>query len=666
MRVFLLRSEEMTGRIILIGSLIRGVLCGFSITQPKHLEVLSGSCAFIPCAFDIDPKYNNVLTADARRLWYKDGITDKKVFDSRSPSTGVLNGTIFGNARNKNCTTRFHYVTQKDTGKYYLRLVGNNNLRLSYAKLQLIVSDFPPKPKVSIEQHQQEVVEGTTVILRCSAKMFCSSHPPALKWSTSSIVSIIEQQRQIQSDLISDLDFNVTHQHHRVNLTCMISYQLQNRNTSARESITLNVQYAPKNTSVFVYPSGCVLEGRSVSLTCSSDGNPAVINFTWYRDTEGHLKHLQTGPNLIFNKTEPKHSGRYYCTAHNKHGNQNSTTLMLDVQYGPKNTSVFVSPSGSVLEGRSVSLTCRSDGNPAVINFTWYRDTEGHLKHLQTGPNLIFNKTEPKHSGRYYCTAHNKHGNQTSDTIVLNITYAPKISQSSCIRSDIIACFCEVDGNPVPTLEWRLSGRPIVNSTSTSIFQEQLGDTNFRTTLTVNQPLTDTPTLQCVSGNSYGSVRQEFQELQPPKSLDVLSLLAGLVIGVIVMLIVGIVSLFCMRQNCKPSQTKHGDSSGLVMNAAVLDNGDAFGSSTEAVTHHTSESLHYSSIYFTNTEAASRGKRNISLITDNSEVQHHAADATETKNTSADSKINQSTPDTMIKSTEDTIYENIIHSRLIN
>ncbi|XP_057180219.1 B-cell receptor CD22 isoform X2 [Triplophysa rosa] len=564
----------MTGRIILIGSLIQGVLCGFSITQPNNLEVLSGSCAFIPCTFDIDPEYNNDLTANARRLWYKNGIPYQKVFDSRSPSSGVLNGTIFGNALDKNCTTRFHYVTQNNIGRYHFRLQGNNKLQYNYATLQMNVRDSPPKPKVSIYMQQQEVVEGTSVILRCSVKMFCSSHPPALIWSTSTIVSIREQQRQIQSDLISDLHFTVTHQHHRVNFTCMISYQLQNRNTSAQESMTLHVQYAPKNTSVFVSPSGCVLEGRSVSLTCSSDGNPAVINFTWHRDTEGHLKHLQTGPDLIFDKTEPKHSGRYYCTAHNKHGNQNSTTLMLDVQY------------------------------------------------------------------------------------------APKISQSSCSKSDIITCFCEVDGNPVPTLEWRLSGRPVVNSTSTSIFQEQLGDTKFRTTLTVNQPLTDTPTLQCVSGNSHGSASQQFQELQPPPScVDGLSLLAGVVIGVIVMLIVGIVSLFCTRQNCKPSQTEHEDSTGL---AAVLDNeGDVYVnkstfSSTEAVTHHTSESLHYSSINFTNTEAASGEKRDISLTTDYSEVQHHAADATEAKNISADSKTNQSTPDTMIKSTEDTTYENII------
>lgn len=156
---------------------------------------------------------------------------------------------------------------------------------------------------------------------------------------------------------------------------------------------------------------------------------------------------------------------------------------------------------------------------------------------------------------------------------------APKISQSSCNRSDIITCFCEVDGNPAPTLEWHLSGRPVVNSTSTSIFQERLGDTNFRTTLTVNQPLTDTPTLQCVSANTHGNASQ-FQELQPPPSREIfmsnlflwnikrertnrndsrshslngflgfdgLLLMAGVVISVIVMLIVGIVSLFCMR-----------------------------------------------------------------------------------------------------------------------
>uniref|UniRef100_A0A8C2C6Y5 Ig-like domain-containing protein n=1 Tax=Cyprinus carpio TaxID=7962 RepID=A0A8C2C6Y5_CYPCA len=47
-------------------------------------------------------------------------------------------------------------------------------------------------------------------------------------------------------------------------------------------------QYVPKNTSLSAFPSGLVMEGNPVTLSCSSDANPAV-NYTWYRDTERPL-----------------------------------------------------------------------------------------------------------------------------------------------------------------------------------------------------------------------------------------------------------------------------------------------------------------------------------------------------------------------------------------
>uniref|UniRef100_A0A671T6K1 Ig-like domain-containing protein n=1 Tax=Sinocyclocheilus anshuiensis TaxID=1608454 RepID=A0A671T6K1_9TELE len=172
---------------------------------------------------------------------------------------------------------------------------------------------------------------------------------------------------------------------------------------------------APKNTSVRINPAGLVLEGHSVTLSCSSDANPAV-NYTWYRDTERPLNPVQTGPNLTINNTDPTDSGRYYCRAENKHGTQ-KTSALLDVQYAPKNTSAHVNPAGLVLEGRSVTLSCSSDANPAV-NYTWYRDTEELLNPVQTGPNLTINNTDTTHIGRYYCRAENKHGTQNTSVLL--------------------------------------------------------------------------------------------------------------------------------------------------------------------------------------------------------------------------------------------------------
>uniref|UniRef100_A0A8C1VIR2 Ig-like domain-containing protein n=1 Tax=Cyprinus carpio TaxID=7962 RepID=A0A8C1VIR2_CYPCA len=320
---------------------VLGVLCGFNINLPKRVEALNGSCVFIPCTFDIDQhKHKDDLTDSATRKWFKAGKPPIMVFDSSSPNTGLLKGEIFGTATQKNCTTRFDNVRQSHNGSYYFRIETNGKLQYSYteptySQVQIGVLGSPPKPTLSVFLDQQkvrkkeEVIEGSSVSLRCSTKIFCPSHPPSLTWSSSLIESITGQQYQNQTELISDLNFTVSHRHHRVTITCTATHQLQKQITT-QESRLLSVQYAPKNTSVRINPAGLVLEGRSVTLSCSSDANPAV-NYTWYRDTERPLNPVQTGPNLTINNTDPTHSGRYYCTAENKHGTQNSSVL-LDVQ----------------------------------------------------------------------------------------------------------------------------------------------------------------------------------------------------------------------------------------------------------------------------------------------------------------------------------------------
>ncbi|RXN09762.1 sialic acid-binding Ig-like lectin 13 [Labeo rohita] len=91
-------------------------------------------------------------------------------------------------------------------------------------------------------------------------------------------------------------------------------------------------------------------------------------------------------------------------------------------------------------------------------------------------------------------------------------TDAPKISpSSSCTRTDVPVCFCEVDGNPSPELEWHLSGRPITNCSNTFISEERLSSTGLRSSITLHQSLTNTSTLQCVSNNTHGTARKQLQ-----------------------------------------------------------------------------------------------------------------------------------------------------------
>ncbi|KAL0195924.1 hypothetical protein M9458_009496, partial [Cirrhinus mrigala] len=69
----------------------------------------------------------------------------------------------------------------------------------------------------------------------------------------------------------------------------------------------------------------------SVTLNCSSDADPTVLNYTCSRESEGQLEQLQTGDTLSFNRTDLKHRGWYHCTAQNQHGSHNSS-VMLHIQ----------------------------------------------------------------------------------------------------------------------------------------------------------------------------------------------------------------------------------------------------------------------------------------------------------------------------------------------
>ncbi|KAL0151554.1 hypothetical protein M9458_053136, partial [Cirrhinus mrigala] len=397
----------------------------FSISLPQNIEALNGSCVVIKCTFEIQDIYDkNLNESDATGLWLKDGThgVDNQVFNSRDPKP-KFSGKITGKLHEKNCTTVFYNITSYHKGKYYFRIEGNGGLKWNYNinSASINVIDSPPKPTVQLYveqkevQDQEEVLEGSSVSLRCSAETLCSSPPPTLTWSSTPRIPFNESSRL--QELISDLNFTATRRQHGLTLICTITYQLQDENKTAQNNITLHVQYSPKNTSVSVIPSSSVLEGSLLTLICSSDANPAVLSYTWSRESEGQLEQLQTGHTLTFNRTDWKHRGWYHCTAQNKHGSQNSS-VMLDIQYSPKNTSVSVIPSSSVLEGSSVNLTCSSDANPAVLNYTWSRESEGQLEQLQTGDTLTFNRTDLKHRGRYHCTAQNQHGSQNSSVML--------------------------------------------------------------------------------------------------------------------------------------------------------------------------------------------------------------------------------------------------------
>jgi hypothetical protein len=88
----------------------------------------------------------------------------------------------------------------------------------------------------------------------------------------------------------------------------------------------------PKNTSVSVSPSGEIVEGSSVTLTCSSDANPPVQSYTWWYKKNGGDYQSMTGPQHVFNQIRSSDTGEYYCEAWNEMGTDRSRTINMDVK----------------------------------------------------------------------------------------------------------------------------------------------------------------------------------------------------------------------------------------------------------------------------------------------------------------------------------------------
>ncbi|KAK0146428.1 B-cell receptor CD22 [Merluccius polli] len=85
---------------------------------------------------------------------------------------------------------------------------------------------------------------------------------------------------------------------------------------------------APKTTFATVSPSGEIEEGRSVTLSCSSDANPAA-NYTWFKEHEDSVG--ESGQNYTITHITSQLGGNYYCQAHNAVGRHNSTFLFIHV-----------------------------------------------------------------------------------------------------------------------------------------------------------------------------------------------------------------------------------------------------------------------------------------------------------------------------------------------
>nr|XP_055067118.1 B-cell receptor CD22-like [Misgurnus anguillicaudatus] len=160
-------------------------------------------------------------------------------------------------------------------------------------------------------------------------------------------------------------------------------------------------------------------EGDSVTLTCNTENcTPTQEAFIWFKN--GRLLPKATEQTLRFSSVSREDFGNYSCGLKNSDTTSTTETL-LDVRYRPHNVQIINFPSKEIEEGDSVTLNCKSNANPALTNYTWFKISDTNTSYIGYGSKYSLKTVSQKDAGRYLCVAVNDVGSQNSSVIELKV-----------------------------------------------------------------------------------------------------------------------------------------------------------------------------------------------------------------------------------------------------
>ncbi|CAJ1054094.1 B-cell receptor CD22-like [Xyrichtys novacula] len=386
-----------------------------------------GSAVVLSCSYKHPSMTNGQQLTVQESFWYKVkyGASGDLMTDSE------YRGRVTYRCQEKTCNLTITDLRQSDSAQYKFRFTTNQpgGTYTGYPGVTLTVTDL----KVQVE------AVSTQAKLECTSSCHVTDN--------LSYVWLKNGQKLSEKSSSLTVPANISR------YSCAVGGHEVHRSPEVCEFTS----YAPKPLNVSVNPSGEVLEGDAVTLTCSSDANPAA-NYSWYKKTG--KPDPKPGPQLVFSSIQPSDSGEYFCRAENSLGETPSEDICMDVKYAPKDPSVSSDSSAEIMEESSVTLTCSSDANP-VANFTWYKkNKDSDSQPFSKGAQLVFSSIQSSDSGEFYCEAENQLGKRRSEPFILDVKYAPKVplvssdSSAEIVEESSVTLTCSSDANPVANFTW--------------------------------------------------------------------------------------------------------------------------------------------------------------------------------------------------------------------
>ncbi|NXH34183.1 VCAM1 protein, partial [Myiagra hebetior] len=208
----------------------------------------------------------------------------------------------------KNNVLSIPHVHFNDSGLYICEVINPVTNKTEKATVDIIIQGAPVITKLSVEP-STTVQEGENVSIQCSAE---SSPPP----------KIILRRKSDKADMgrygaRSILLPSVTFQNGG-DYECVA----ENKFGNSRSEITLNVKYGPRNTMITVIPTDALKEGETVTMKCTSSGNPAPVISWKKKKATGESEKISENATLTIQNLKSQDLGLYECEAYNPFGKE--------------------------------------------------------------------------------------------------------------------------------------------------------------------------------------------------------------------------------------------------------------------------------------------------------------------------------------------------------
>uniref|UniRef100_A0A8B9H3J1 Hemicentin 1 n=1 Tax=Astyanax mexicanus TaxID=7994 RepID=A0A8B9H3J1_ASTMX len=214
----------------------------------------------------------------------------------------------------------------------------------------------------------------------------------------------------------------------------------------------------------------------AVNIECVASGSPPP-HLNWLKNglplpVSAHVRLLSAGQVLRIARVQVSDEGTYTCVASNRAGVDNKH-YSLQVYVPPSLDGAGTTDDVMLVRGSMVALVCISDGTPTPT-VSWLKDgaalsLDTHITLLNHNSTLKIPSIQIKHTGRYTCVAQNQAG-EARRHFNLKVLDPPRINGSgfptevSVVVNHVLELVCEVEGIPVPTVNWVKDGRPLLQT----------------------------------------------------------------------------------------------------------------------------------------------------------------------------------------------------------